>query len=175
MRRARVRLLVGGMAITVALASCGSGRHSGMHGADPAAVRVIRSWAGALRRGDVRGAARYFALPSKFANGADSGGAIPILTIHTLAEAEAINATLPCGAVLISAQQHQGYVAALFRLTNRVGVGAGCGRGVGQLALTYFAIAHGHIVQWLRAPMNGGSPTPGPVIPAKPSTTNPSV
>src|SRR5438445_13518879 len=36
--------------------------------ADPTAVRVILAWSSALRRGDIRGAGRYFALPSQFIN-----------------------------------------------------------------------------------------------------------
>ncbi len=124
--------------------------------ADPAAVRVIRAWSSALRRGNVRGAARYFALPSEFINGPDANGDIPVITIRTRAEAAAVNATLPCGAVFISADQRGPYVNALFRLTNRPGPGGGCGSGTGQVARTNFVISAGHIVRWIRAPQDPG-------------------
>ena len=136
------------------------------------AVSVIRGWADALRQGDVRGAARYFALPSVMINGTDSAGQALVLTIVTAAQAEAANATLPCGAQLISADQRGRFVTALFRLTGRPGLGGStCGGGVGSTARTNFVIAHGRIVEWLRAPSdpgdNGtprtpGQPSPGP-------------
>jgi hypothetical protein len=88
--------------------------------AAPGAVSVIRAWSNALRRGDVNGAARYFGLPSVFINGPDASGGVPVIVIHTKQEAEAINATLPCGAVLVSTDQRGQYVNALFRLTNRL-------------------------------------------------------
>jgi hypothetical protein len=134
--------------------------------ADPAAVTVIRAWSTALRRGDVAGAARYFALPSEFVNGPGE-----VMTIQTEAEAQAANATLPCGASLISTERRGRFVSALFRLTDRLGSEAGCGSGTGQLARTDFVIARGHIVEWIRAPEvsgGGGSPSPAP---AAPSTT----
>lgn len=134
--------------------------------ANPAAVKVIRAWSSALRRGDVRTAARYFALPSEFINGADATGNTPVIAIHTMAEAAAVNATLPCGAVFISADQRGRYVNALFRLTDRPGPGGGCGSGAGQKARTNFVVTGGHIVEWFRAPQDpgdnqGGTPPPG--------------
>jgi hypothetical protein len=123
-------------------------------------VGVIRAWSTALRRGDVAGAARYFALPSVFINGAAG-----VITIHTEAQARAANATLPCGAVLISASRRGRFVSALFRLTNRPGANAGCGSGTGQLARTDFVIADGRILDWIRAPQAGGGATPGPGAP----------
>ena len=94
---------------------------------------MIRAWSDALRRGDVRTAARYFALPSMMVNGTDTGGAALVLTIETRAQAEAANATLPCGARLISTDQRGRYVNALFRLTGRPGPGgSNCGGGVGS-------------------------------------------
>jgi hypothetical protein len=104
----------------------------------------------------VRGAARFFALPSEFVNGADSNGDVPVITIHTRPEAAALNASLPCGAVFISADQRGRYVNALFRLTDRPGPGGGCGSGVGQVARTNFVIAKGRIVEWIRAPADPG-------------------
>jgi hypothetical protein len=140
--------------------------------ADPAAVSVIRKWSSALRRGDVRGAARYFALPSEFINGADASGNVPVIVIHNEREAEAINATLPCGAVFLSADQRGPYVNVLFRLTNRPGLGGGCRSGAGQVARTNFVVAHGRIVRWIRAPDDPGD-NPGAGAPPVPTTPSP--
>jgi hypothetical protein len=147
--------------------------------ADPVAVRVIRAWANALRHGDVRGAARYFALPSEFINGSGANGEV-VIAIHTRAEAEGVNATLPCGAVLIAADRRGRYVNALFRLTDRPGPGAGCGSGTGQAARTNFVIVGGRIVQWIRAPEDpgdnqGANARPGPGAPSTPQRGSPVV
>ena len=132
--------------------------------ADPTAVAVIRGWSTALRHGNVRVAARYFALPSLLANGAGAGGGLAVIAIRTVAQADAANATLPCGAELISADQRGRYVNALFRLTNRPGAGGGCAAGAGQTARTNFVIRGAHIVEWIRAPDdpgdNSGAPPP---------------
>ena len=143
----------------------------------PAAVAVIRAWSDALRRGDVRGAARFFALPSVMINGTDTSGGAVVITIGTLAEAEEANASLPCGAVLLSTDQRGRYVNALFRLTGRAGLGGSdCGTGAGQTARTNFVITGGRIVEWIRAPDDpgdNGTPTPTPPTPAPPSPTVP--
>jgi hypothetical protein len=154
--------------------------------ADPAAVAVAKAWASALRSGDVAGAARYFALPSSFANGIAPNGQIPVLRIRSYTDAFAINRSLPCGAQFVSARQHGPYVVVLFRLTSRTGAGGtSCGSGAGQLASTFFLIRGGKIVAWIRGPTQllppgtgtGGSgtstgsvPTPAP---APGPTTNP--
>jgi hypothetical protein len=137
--------------------------------ASPMDVAVIRAWSDALRRGDVGTAARYFALPSVMINGIGSGGAAVVITIDTLVEAEAANATLPCGARFISADQRGRYVNALFRLTGRPGLGGStCGGGGGLTARTNFVIARGRIVEWVRAPDDPGdngtprAPAPAP-------------
>jgi hypothetical protein len=142
------------------------------------AVGVIRAWSDALRRGDVRGAARFFARPSKMINGLDSNGTAALITIDTQAEAEAANAALPCGARFLSADQRGRYVNALFRLTDRPGEGGGCGPGIGQTARTNFVIANGRIVEWIRAPDDAGDnaappATPAPVTPSTPTTPGP--
>jgi hypothetical protein len=133
-------------------------------------VAVIKAWSDALRRGDVRGAARYFAVPSVMINGTDASGSALVVAIDTRAEAQAANASLPCGARFISADQRGRYVNALFRLTARRGPGGStCGTGAGQTARTDFLIVNGMIVEWIRAPDdpgdNGGSPAPAPVTP----------
>jgi len=138
--------------------------------ADVRTVAVIRHWADALRRGDVRGAARYFRIPSVFAPGPDQE-----VTLHSLADAEAANRALPCGAKLISVMKVGGpLVQALFRLTGRPGPGgSACNPGAGETARTNFVIQSGHIRVWLRAPdepgdnqppPGGGSTTPGPIV-----------
>lgn len=139
------------------------------------AVSVIREWSDALRRGDVRAAGRYFALPSVMVNGTDTGGSALVITIVTPDQAEAANATLPCGAQLISTEQRGRYVNALFRLTGRPGLGGtDCGGGVGTTARTNFVIAGGRIVEWLRAPSDPGDngapsqPAPEPAHSAGP-------
>jgi hypothetical protein len=176
-------------AVTVAVAGCGSGTSVLLHGSrrrasagasDPA-DKVIRGWADALRGGDVRGAARYFQIPSVF-----FAGDGPPLRIRSHAQAEAVNAALPCGAKLISTHRIGRYVNALFRLTDRSGRGGqgGCGSGAGQTARTNFLIEDGLIVQWLRAPDQPGdngmprhAPGPGtgtapaPTTPTSPDTT----
>jgi hypothetical protein len=137
--------------------------------ANPSAVSIIRAWSDALRRGDVRGAARYFALPSVMINGSGVQGEALVISIHTRAQAEAANASLPCGARLISAEERGRYVNVLFRLTARPGPGGGCGSGAGQTARTNFVIARGHIVEWIRAPDqpddNGPPTSPAPSAP----------
>jgi hypothetical protein len=149
----------------------------GPTGIPPAAgaVSVIRAWSNALRQGDIRGAARYFALPSVMVNGTDTSGGALEITIATAAEAEAANATLPCGARLISADQRGRYINALFRLTGRPGLGGtDCGGGVGTTARTNFVIAHGRIVEWLRAPSDpGDNRTPGTPSPPTPAPAPP--
>lgn len=153
--------------------------------ADPAALKVIRGWSSTLGHGDVGGAARYFALPSRMINGVGAGGELAVITIRSEREAAAANETLSCGAQFISADQRGRYVNARFRLTNRPGAGGGCGAGLGQTARTNFVIAGGHIVEWIRAPDDpgdhrGGAPPappapPGPGTPSAPSTPSPVV
>jgi hypothetical protein len=141
-----------------------------------ASVRVVRAWSSALARGDVRAAARYFALPSLMINGLDPAGDMVLLTIRTRAEAVAANAGLPCGARFISADQRGRYVNALFQLTNRAGPGGGCAGGIGQTARTNLVISNGLIVEWIRAPDDpgdNGSTTSPPPGASRPQTTGP--
>jgi hypothetical protein len=107
-------------------------------------------------------------------NGAESGGSAFVIRIVTTVQAEAANATLPCGAQLISTDQRGRYVNALFRLTGRPGLGGtDCGGVTGATARTNFLIAHGRIVEWLRAPSDPGDSgtgsTPGQPVPPSPS------
>lgn len=138
------------------------------------AVSVIKAWSDALRRGDVRGAGRYFAFPSVMINGSDAAGSALLITIDTPEQAAAANETLPCGAQLVSADRRGRYINALFRLTGRPGPGGSdCGGGGGQTARTNFVITDGRIVEWIRAPDDPGdnraprapSPQPAPQPP----------
>jgi hypothetical protein len=113
---------------------------------NPAAVRIVRAWANTLRRGDVRGAARYFALPSLVSN-----GTAPI-KLQTREHARFFNRTLPCGAKLIGTEPAaKGFFIATFRLTERPGKGK-CGSGTGGTARTAFRVRHKHITDWVRVP-----------------------
>jgi hypothetical protein len=120
-----------------------------------AAVAVIRAWSDALRRGDVRTAARYFALPSVMINGTDASGRVTVVDIGSEADAVAANASLPCGATLAGSDQRGPYVNALFALGSRGGPGGDC-RGQRGTARVNFVIHGGKIVHWLRAPDDPG-------------------
>jgi len=112
---------------------------------------VIRDWADTLRRGDVEGAAEYFAVPATVANGT------PPLKLKTRAEVEFFNRTLPCGAQVIATEAApHGFVIATFRLTERPGKGR-CGTGTGATARTALLVRDGHITDWLRVPGGGGA------------------
>jgi hypothetical protein len=180
----RIRVAIAMCAAALALAGCGTAALLPLHGhggsssrpvgqdgpaADPADVAVVRRWASALRNGDIRGAAEAFKLPSVFVNGPTE-----TLEIHTLSQAEAIQASLPCGAEVISAFRDGRYVNVLFRLVDRRGRGGGagaCGSGVGQTARTDFLIRDGHIAAWLRAASRPGDPgVPTPPSPGQTST-----
>ena len=124
---------------------------------DPADARAIRAWADTLRRGDVAGAARAFAIPSVVAN----GGAPRRLS--SAAQVRAFNRSLPCGAVVTAVEPSaHGFVIATFRLTERPGRGA-CGDGAGRSARVALRIAAGRIRDWIRLQR----------VPAAPSETAP--
>jgi hypothetical protein len=109
-------------------------------------VRVVRRWADALRHGDVRGASRYFALPSTVSN-----GTAPI-RLDKRADVRFFNRTLPCGAKLIATEPTvNGFFFATFRLTERPGRGS-CGSGTGATARTAFRVRNHLITDWLRVP-----------------------
>lgn len=181
---ARFRPLALVAALIVAVGGCGSGTKllhpasgattaQASGGVPSSVVGVIVGWSEALRAGHVAAAARYFRIPSLIFYG--SG---PPIELHSLAQVEAANAELPCGAKFLSARAVGRYVNALFRLTNRPGPGGagGCGSGTGQTARTNFLIRSGRIVAWLRAPDepgDNGSPqtTPPPPTPTTPGTS----
>jgi hypothetical protein len=117
--------------------------------APDAATRVIRAWSDTLRRGDVDGAARYFALPSIVQ--IQPGG--PAERITQRRQAVVFQTILPCGARLLSDQIEGRYVNALFVLTERPG--ARCD-APGATARTAFLIRRGKIVEWRRRPDEPG-------------------
>lgn len=144
--------------LAVVTAGCGGGAKEtpplhGTSGSKPASV--IRAWSDTLRKGDVEGAASFFALPSVVSNGT------PPVVLRTRADARLFNASLPCGARLLRTSSAGRYTTATFRLTERPGPGS-CGRGTGLEARTTFVIRDGKIREWRRVPDN---PAPaGPVI-----------
>ena len=192
--------LAGVLAAALFLGACGSGAHSTAttsskttashtaappappsHGVAPnaAAVRVIKAWSDALRRGDVRGAARYFALPSVMVNGIGASGKLVIIRIRTAADALLANETLPCGARFVSGEMEGRLVNVLFRLTGRPGPGGtDCGSGRGATARTSFIVERGRIQEWIRSPDqpgdNGSGATVQPANP-QPSTPQPTI
>jgi hypothetical protein len=157
-RRRRIALFA---AVALGIGGCGGGDQDEFAGPRPAqhaerdAPAVIRAWADTLRRGDVRGAARFFAIPSIASNGT------PAITLRTPADARTFNASLPCGARLIRTTSASRFTTAVFRLTERPGRGS-CGRGTGLTARTTFVIKDGKIQEWRRVADN--PPPAGPTV-----------
>ena len=113
-------------------------------GVSRGAANIVRRWADTLRRGDVKAATAFFAVPSFVAN----GGPPAHLTTH--AAVLDFNRSLPCGARLVRADRaHHGFVIATFVLTERPGPGS-CGSGTGATARTAFRVKDGLITDWLR-------------------------
>jgi hypothetical protein len=117
-------------------------------GADAADARVIDAWSRTLRRGDIDGAAGYFALPSVAENGPQ------LVRIADRGDARVFNASLPCGARLVRAVDEGDFTVATFKLTERPGPGT-CGDGTGHTAQTAFVIADGKIKEWRRVGIGG--------------------
>ena len=107
------------------------------------AVRVIRRWAGALRRGDVRAAGRLFALPAIVQ--VQPGG--PELRITQRRQAIAFQRILPCGAKVVRADREGRYVTVLLRLTQRPGDRCDA---PGTTVRTAFLVRDGLIAEWRR-------------------------
>ena len=129
----------------------------------PAAVsarRVINDWLKALRRGDVKRAAHYFALPSKFQN------ATPVLTVNSEQERLAVNLSLSCGAVATEMGGAGVYTIVTFRLTERKG--GNCGTGVGGKARGAIRVERSKIKEWYRLPDEPGGQQHAPPAPAGP-------
>ena len=132
---------------------------------NPATVGVLRGWTDALRHGDVKGASRYFSIPTIVQNNT------PPIQLRTRPEVEYFNRTLPCGAFFVRAQVMGVYTIGVFRLTERPGDGA-CGSGSGNVAAVAFIVAHGRITQWRRlveVPPNGGPQKKRPAVASGPA------
>jgi hypothetical protein len=125
------------------------------------ARRVINSWLKALRHGDIKRAAHYFALPSKFQN------ATPVLTVNTEDERIAVNVSLSCGAVATEMGGAGVYTIVTFRLTKRPG--GNCGTGVGGKARGAIRVERRHIKEWYRLPDEPGGQQQAPPAPSGPS------
>jgi hypothetical protein len=124
--------------------------------ADPADVVVIDDWAQTLKKGDVKAAAEFFALPSTAENGLT-------YDIESRNDARLFNESLPCGAELKDAQTEGDFTTATFELTERPGPGI-CGTGVGAEAQTAFVIEKGKIVEWRRVATSDAQPAPGDAV-----------
>jgi hypothetical protein len=143
-----------------ALAGCGGEEGGGAarprsKGATP--ETVIRAWADTLRRGDVKRAASYFAVPAVVENGTAP------LRLGTRAAVRAFNRGLPCGARLLRTYSLGRYTAAVFSLTERRGPGR-CGSGAGRHARTAFLVRDGKITEWRRLPDRPERPPPSAPI-----------
>jgi hypothetical protein len=139
------------LTLVLLAAGCGGGNGDDASvpgGADPKAVQVIDDWAKALDDGDIEAAADYFKVPSVAQNGTAP------LQLSSKQAVLLFNASLPCGARLVRAEDRGGYVLATFVLTERPGPGE-CGDGVGHNAATAFLIEDGLITEWRRAPSPG--------------------
>ena len=112
-------------------------------------VRVLRQWLDRLRAGRVAAAASLFAVPSRFQNLSS------LAIIRSRRDARLINASLPCGAKLVTAGGAGGYVVYRAQLTQRPG--GACGTGAGNYARGAILVRRNHIVEWYRLP----DPDPG--------------
>jgi hypothetical protein len=139
--------------------------------ADPAAVRVIRTWVRELREGDVAAAARTFA------DGALVQNATPVLRLGSFAERKAfLDAAFPCGARVADARAaRRGFTVVRFTLTQRVG-GSCPGPGGGS-AYAAIRVQGGKIREWYRLPDAGAprAPEPPDAVPAPPRDVAPLV
>jgi hypothetical protein len=135
---------------------------------EPDAEAVVRRWADTLRRGDVEGAARLFALPAVVANGTRP------VTLDSRAQLRVFNRSLPCGAVLVgTSPAAHGFLVATFRLTERPGHSS-CGSGTGNTARTAVHVKDGLIAYWLRLDTEPvPAPAPGRPAPQEPAPEAP--
>jgi hypothetical protein len=125
------------------------------------ARRVINAWLRALRHGNVKRAAHYFALPSKFQN------VTPVLTVNSELERIAINVALPCGAKAVTMGGAGAYTIVTFKLTKRPG--GDCGNGVGGTARGAIRVERGKITEWYRLPDRPGGRPQAPPAPDGPA------
>ena len=121
---------------------------------NPAAIKVIRLWSDALRRGDVTAASALWAVPSKVQNGT------PVIPLASAADVRTFNGSLSCGSQLVSGLGAGGsaFIVAEFKLTSRPG--ADCGTGTGRRARTAILVRDGKIAEWYRLPDDPDAPAP---------------
>jgi hypothetical protein len=123
--------------------------------------RVINAWLRALRHGDVKRAAHYWALPSKFQN------VTPVLTVNSERERIAVNLSLPCGAKAVDMGSAGEFTIVTFKLTKRPG--GDCGSGVGGTARGAIRVERGKIKEWYRLPDQPGGQQQAPPAPSGPA------
>jgi hypothetical protein len=160
--------------ILLLLSACGSGAshgvggHSGGRGSaatrgagvSTAEAAVIEGWANALRAGEPKRAATYWADPSVMVNGPDANGQVTLVHIRNAHEAQLADESLSCGATLRHAMRSGSYIEGEFTLSIRTGAGASSS-GCSGPASVDFLISSGHIVRWLRAPIVSSVPPSG--------------
>lgn len=116
--------------------------------------RVIRGWAGALRRGDARAAARYFAVPTEIVNFRPKP-----LALNSNRRLVDFNDSLPCGAQLLTVSRTvSALVVGEFELTDRPG--GDCGSVAGTRATFAFLIGDDEHIERLILIDAGSLPVP---------------
>jgi hypothetical protein len=134
------------------------------HPVTSAEKRVLKGWADSLRRGSVKSAAAYFALPAEITPA--SG---PSARLTRRAEVREFNRGLPCGLTLLETRRGPlSFVLGTFRLSERkTKGGASCGTDIGRIVTVAFQIKDEHITRWMRdvaalgaAPAATPTPTP---------------
>jgi hypothetical protein len=93
----------------------------------------------------------------------------PPIRLRSRAAVHLFDESLPCGARLLRAVSHHGYVLAEFKLTQRSGPGGGRCDGPGDEAATAFRIVRGKISEWRRIPGLPDEPAPAGETPGQPS------
>jgi len=115
--------------------------------------RLVVAWADAVRRGDERRAARYFAIPALIDQG-------QTFRLTTRVQIQAFNEALPCGARVLAVGRDGRYVVATFRLVPRPG--HECGTGTGERVRVAFLIRNGKFREFRQLPPEEATPTPTP-------------
>ncbi len=126
--------------------------------ADPARLRVIRTWVRELREGDIGAAARTFADGALVQNGT------PVVRQRTYAQRrQFIDEGFPCGARVAGASgARRSFTIVEFTLTARVG-GSCSGPGGGS-ARAAIRVRDGRITEWYRLPDRPGPPDAAPPL-----------
>ena len=120
------------------------------HADSPAATkRVVRTWSTHLNAYDNAGAARLFARPAVFAQGA------AVLRLETYSDIALWHSLLPCAGWIVSIAVKGETATAVFVLAN--GKHRRCD-APGQKAAAAFRVHRGKIVSWVQVPV----PVPAP-------------